>query len=260
MEGVSRFDAPNVTLFCLTDGGTTFGPEVFPNVTDGDRAALLADAGLPGIATQFNAYVLRFTDGRIAMVDTGCGALFGPAGGRVAGLLQQLNIAPADVSRLIFTHLHGDHCGGALNGDALVFPNAQVILHADEAAHWAGTDTPGGRLLAMASDIVHVTDGTDLGDGLRVWALPGHTPGHMGVRMDGLALVADVVHSEAVQLPDPRNCPSYDMDPEAAVRSRRAALSEVADHGLVWSGCHMLGPEKFAKLRRRGDGFVRVPL
>ena len=259
MQGVARFQAGAVEVLCLTDGGTVFGPEVFPDLPAVTRAAFLADAGLTDVQTEFNAYVLRFSDGRITLVDTGCGAIFGPRGGRLAGLLKALEIAPADVSRIIFTHLHGDHCGGALDDGRLVFPDAEIVIHKAESAHWQGKDAPGGRLLGLVQARL-VEDGADLGDGIRVWALPGHTPGHMGLRLDGLVLVGDVIHSEALQLPDPHNATKYDVDPAAALQSRTQALAEVADQGLIWSGSHMLGPQKFARLTRDGAGFRRVAL
>lgn len=260
MDGVSRYQVGQTEVICLTDGGKSFAPDVFPTVDALLRASRLADAGLDDIRTSFNCYVLRFSDARVALVDTGCGTAFGPAGGHMRGLLGGLGITPQDVSRIIFTHLHSDHCGGAINGDTLVFPNAQIIVHTDEAAYWTGRDVHAGKLLAAARDIKLVQDGDDLGDGLTAWALPGHTPGHMGVRLRELALVADVVHSEALQLPDPLTGPTYDMDAALAQKSRRLALETVADQGLVWSGCHMLGPEKFARLERCGQGFARVAL
>lgn len=246
---------------CLVDGGLTFGADVFPGVSARRQAELLAAAGLSGAETEFNAYVLRHDDGRVWLVDTGCGSAFGPAGGRMPARLAEMGIAPGDVSRVIFTHLHGDHCGGALVDRAPVYAEAEVVLHAREAAHWRGTDAPGGQVLAACADrLRRVGDGESLGDGIEVWALPGHTPGHMGLRIgETLVLAGDIVHSEALQLPDPRNATKYDVDAAQALASRRAALDEIADRGLVWAGSHMIGA-KFARLERAGGGYVKQPL
>ena len=260
MDGVSRYQVGQISVMCLTDGGANFPAKIFPSVDDALRATRLSDAGLSEIQTNFNCYVLQYPDGRVKMIDTGFGTKVVSAGGQMRALLEGLGIAPADVSQIVFTHLHNDHCGGAMDHDGLVFPNAEIILHVDEAAHWAGTDVAAGQLLAASKNTRTVEDGADLGDGLTVWALPGHTPGHMGLRLGELAFVGDVVHSEALQLPDPTTSSIYDVDAAAALKSRILALENVADHGLIWTGCHMLGPQKFARLKRVGQGFVRVPL
>ncbi|MEZ5714881.1 MAG: MBL fold metallo-hydrolase [Paracoccaceae bacterium] len=263
--GVSRLEGGGIKIggieaICLVDGGQVFGEDVFPDLPEAEREARLAAAGLTGAETEFNAYVLRHAGG-IDLVDTGCGTVFGDKGGRMAGLLAGLGIAPGDVTRILFTHLHGDHAGGAVAEGSAVFPQAEVVMHRDEAAFWQGKDTPGGAVLRAYARITLVEDGADLGHGIRAWFLPGHTPGHMGFRLgQGAVLVGDIVHSEALQLPDPALGPKYDSDGALAALSRRAALDEIADSGLIWSGSHMLGPGKFARLVRDGKGFARGPL
>ncbi|SDC87752.1 MBL fold metallo-hydrolase [Ruegeria marina] len=261
MAAGETFRAGPWQVTCLVDGGLTFGAEVFPEVPAARQAELLARAGLAGAETEFNAYVLRHDDGRVWLVDTGCGAAFGPAGGHMPARLAEMGIAPGDVSRVIFTHLHGDHCGGALVDCQPVYAAAEVVLHAREAAHWRGTEGLGGQVLAACGDSLRcVGEDEDLGDGIVVWALPGHTPGHMGLRIgEGLVLAGDIVHSEALQLPDPRNATKYDVDGSQALASRHAALAEIADKGLVWAGSHMIGA-KFARLERSGDGYAKLNL
>lgn len=248
-------------ITCLVDGGLTFGADVFPQVSGERQAELLAAAGLGGAETEFNAYVLRHDDGRVWLVDTGCGAGFGPAGGKMPERLAAMGIAPSDVSRLIYTHLHGDHCGGALVDGAPVYAAAEVVVHAREAAHWRGTEGLGAQVLTACGDaLCCVEDDADLGDGIAVWALPGHTPGHMGLKIgEDLVLAGDIIHSEALQLPDPENATKYDVDGPLALASRRAALAEIADKGLVWAGSHMIGA-KFARLERDGSGYRKTPL
>ena len=126
---------------------------------------------------------------------------------------------------------------------------------------WRGQDKPGGQVLAVYDRVRLVEDGADLGHGIRLWHLPGHTPGHCGLRIgSNLVLVGDIVHSEALQLPQPALRPMFDVDPAQAAASCTAALTEIADGGLVWSGSHMLGPDKFARLVRDGAGFRRQPV
>ena len=259
MRDVDRHTIGEVEVLCLTDGNTAFGPEVFPTLDATMRTARLDSAGLDGIASDFNVYVLRHAGG-IDLVDTGCGMLFGNKAGRLAGLLAELDIAPDAVSRVIYTHLHRDHVGGSLGAQGPVFAQAEVVMHRDEAMQWRDSDEPGAQVIASAQRLTLCDDGADLGQGISLWHLPGHTDGHCGLKIGTLRLVGDIVHSEALQLPDPDLSPIYDTDPAKAAATRRAALDEIARDGAIWSGSHMLGPGKFARLAAVGAGFERVAL
>ena len=260
MPARAAFRTGDVTVHCLADGAGHFGPDVFPGVNATTFTAACDAGAAPGIATHYNAYALRFDDGAVWLVDTGRGPLFGAGAGQLPAHLAALGIAAGDVSRIVFTHLHGDHAGGALADGALVYPRAEVVMHADEAAFWAGKDSAGGRLLAAVSPTC-VTDGEDLGRGLRAWALPGHTPGHMGLRIGAdLVLTGDILHADALQLAAPATATRYDTDTARATQSRMGALAHIAESGLVWSGSHTAGAGQFARLARAGAGYRRLPL
>jgi glyoxylase-like metal-dependent hydrolase (beta-lactamase superfamily II) len=259
MQGVARFQTDVAEVFCLTDGGTDFGADVFPTVDARTLAARLAAAGHSTIRTQFNAFLIRQGDA-LTLVDTGCGALFGDKGGQLPEQLAALGVAPADISTLVFTHLHGDHCGGALVDGAPVFANARVMLHPAEHAHWQDRDAPAARVIAAYADhIVLVTDGQAVADGVTVWALPGHTPGHIGLRIGaGLVIVGDIFHSAALQLPDPEVATIYDVDADVARQTRIAALAEFAARDLVFTGGHSVAPQVFARLITDGTGYRAI--
>ncbi|GAA4229653.1 glyoxylase-like metal-dependent hydrolase (beta-lactamase superfamily II) [Sagittula marina] len=258
MQGVDRFDAGGVEVICLTDGATVFDPSVFETCPEEIQQARLALVGLKEIQSEFNVYVLRHAGG-VDLVDTGCGAHFGDKAGRLGALLAEIGVSAEDVERVIFTHLHRDHVGGAMVEGRLAFPRARVVVHKDEAAFWTGKEGPADDLLKAVTPEL-VAHGADLGQGMTLEHLPGHTPGHSGLRIGDLMLVADIVHSEALQLPDPFLSPIYDVDGAQAADTRQLTLARIADKDLIWSGSHMRGPSKFARLRAVGDGFERVPL
>lgn len=261
MAQVDSFQSGPWRVDCLVDGGMTFGTDVFANVAPARQAELLGAAGLSAAVTEFNAYLMRHDDGRIWLVDTGCGSICGPEGGQLPARLAQVGLAPGDISRVILTHLHADHCGGLLGQAAALFDDAEILLHPDEVAHWRGTEAPGAQVLNTCADRLSLVRGDDdLGADVRVWALPGHTPGHFGLRIgQDLVLAGDILHSEVLQLPDPRHATQFDVDPALALASRRAALDEIAGRNLVWSGSHLIGA-KFARLRRAGDGFAKLDI
>lgn len=254
---MESFDSALGRVTCLVDGEMVFGPEVFPSVAQDRMAALLSAAGETEIRTEFNAFLLEVPGQPLTLVDAGCGVLFGPNGGRMMGLLAARGIAPGDIERVIFTHLHGDHVGGALEGDRAVFERAEILIHKDELTRWTGTGRPGEALLqAYGGRIQPVSDAQDLSPGLVIWHLPGHTPGHMGLRLaDDLVIVGDILHGEVLQLTDPAIATMYDDDAELAAQTRSAALEEIATRGVVYCGGHQLGPHKFARLQRDGAGY-----
>ena len=261
-DGISHIAVDGFEVWCLEDGTHVFDAATFPGCAWDEQQTRLAAAGLTGIRTVFNVYLIRDPAGGLTLVDTGCGDRKGYAGGALPQRLAALDVAPAAIDRLVFTHLHSDHVGGTLVDGALAYPNARVVMHPAEAAHWTGTDQGAGQVLAHLGDgWTAAEDGAEIVPGLTLWHLPGHTPGHAGLRIGSrLVLVGDIIHSEALQLGDPRLCTRYDVDPALATDMRLAALRTVADGGLIWSGSHMLGPSKFARLAEIGDGFIRVPL
>ncbi|MBS0122650.1 MBL fold metallo-hydrolase [Thetidibacter halocola] len=255
-----RFIAEGIEVWCLEDGTKSFDAATFPALDDATRAARLAAAGLQTMDTAFNVYLLRHPDGAVDLVDAGCGTLFGAGAGHLPARMADLGVAAEHVRTLIFTHLHGDHCGGAVLDGKPAFPNAQVLVHPADIAHFGAGEGPASVMLnAYAGRITPMTDGHILPGGLRVWHLPGHTPGHCGLHIgDGFALVADILHSFAVQLPDPGLGPRFDVDAAQAAQSRRAALDWLADTGAVWSGSHGIGA-RFLRAQRDGRGFRTVP-
>jgi len=259
MEGIVTYRAGGTEVICLTDGLLDLGTGVFPELAPERREA--AHPG--GLRIEVNVHLLRHADGSLDLVDTGCGpTIYAGAGGRLPGLLDGLGIAPAEIDRVIFTHLHGDHAAGALHPDGSpVFPAARLVMHAAEQAFWQGReDTAGGRLLAACGDQVEVVgDGDTLGQGMTTWHLPGHTPGHMGLRFDGgLVLLGDVIHCPELQFPDPDIHTRYDIDPAQGDASRRMALATIAAEGVVFSASHLTGAQKFLRLEVEGKGYRSV--
>jgi glyoxylase-like metal-dependent hydrolase (beta-lactamase superfamily II) len=125
-----------------------------------------------------SACVIPLGDHEAALVDAG----MDKTGSVILAELARHGLDPADVRTILLTHGHHDHIGAVP-----LFPNAQVMAMADEVDVVEGRSSGGGpllRLLPVRPTGVRVSralrDGETLPLGpyqVRVFALPGHTPG-----------------------------------------------------------------------------------
>jgi glyoxylase-like metal-dependent hydrolase (beta-lactamase superfamily II) len=135
-----------------------------------------------------HAWVIRHPDG-VILVDTGIGQgndaideWYRPRVVPIDEALASVQLSPDDVTAVVLSHLHFDHCGQQRQLDAPVF--VQRAEH-DEAqrprytvAAWAEISPTRLRL---------VDGDEEIAGGVRLVATPGHTPGHQAVVVDGPA-------------------------------------------------------------------------
>ena len=146
---------------------------------------------------------------------------------------------PSRVTYVALSHLHYDHVGGAH-----LFPSAQILTGAGELEHArSGNDRyclPADldRLLPLAPRELAVGDTDLFGDGSVVLlALPGHTPGQLGLqvrlRSRTVVVTGDAAHLQLgieAEQPFPG-----DGDPVAAVASlRRLRSVRAQESATVW--------------------------
>jgi glyoxylase-like metal-dependent hydrolase (beta-lactamase superfamily II) len=185
----------NITNF-RTDGGAMFGvvpkmlwSRVYP--ADNDNLIVLS----------LRSMIIE-TGNRIILVDTGWGdkqderffSYVHLHGGE--GLIQGLansGYKPEDITDVILTHLHADHCGGAArkktegNGYELTFPNANYHLSRAQW-EWAKKGNPREADSFLEENILPLGEGGQLNlvekdcvlfPGISVRICFGHTPGLM---------------------------------------------------------------------------------
>jgi glyoxylase-like metal-dependent hydrolase (beta-lactamase superfamily II) len=257
----------------ITDGAVTFTPDLFPETSESHIDALRGDAP---IETNFNAVLIR-NGGRVILADAGPRDLFGPTCGFLPEGLAELGVTPEEVDTLLATHLHPDHVAGMItaNGQA-VFPNATLHVAQADRAFWSEDANFTGALsgiadwaklaqavLAAYGDRLEIlSEGQEAAPGLSGFALPGHTPGHSGWRLDSdgasLIHVGDIVHAPALQIPDPEVGISFDIDMATARATRKRLLDQLASDGTLFTGGHFLQPA-FNRVTRRGAGYALEP-
>ncbi|MYV96699.1 MBL fold metallo-hydrolase [Streptomyces sp. SID3343] len=163
--------------------------------------------------------------------------------------LASLGVDPAELETVAFTHLHEDHTGwarpDAVAGGHSLFPNARWIVGEGElrgGVPASGERLAGERLAGERTRTTTAADGTEIAEGVRAWALPGHTPGHTAWVLDagdGRRIVAfgDAMHSP-VQVRHPDWEVVLDHDRDMAERSRRRLVEFLAQDGVYGFGVH----------------------
>jgi glyoxylase-like metal-dependent hydrolase (beta-lactamase superfamily II) len=143
-------------------------------------------------AASINSFALVDDDGSVTLVD--CGLKRAPA--KIVAGLRAIGRHPCDVTRIVLTHAHTDHAGGA--AEMVARTGAPVAVHEADAAYVeAGHHPPYDPSLLVGRLITRIPGGgfppvpvgerladgqlLDVGGGLRIVATPGHTPGHVSL-------------------------------------------------------------------------------
>ncbi|MGZ4617378.1 MAG: MBL fold metallo-hydrolase [Frankiaceae bacterium] len=152
-----------------------------------------------------NSYVIADEDGSLTLIDAG--PRWAPR--RLLAGLAGLGKSPQDVTRIVLTHGHPDHAGGAARMRRE--SGAGVLVHERDAAYVEGGKGPptGNRFtnsglfvrlsgsFAPAPVTHSMTDGEVLpvAGGLRVLHTPGHTPGHVSLLHErtGVLVTGDAI-------------------------------------------------------------------
>ena len=191
-----------------------------------------------GVPASVSAFLLEI-DGKRILFDTGMGS----ADSRLLTNLSAAGVTPADIDYLYLTHFHGDHIGGMMKGDTVVFPKAEVYASRQEYDAWM--QMPDEKKMQVAAtmeaykDRLHlVAHGDTLPCGVVALDCAGHTPGHTAYRAGRFLIVGDLVHGAALQLAHPEICAAYDMDPQPAIKQRRYYLDYARQNHLLLAGMH----------------------
>jgi glyoxylase-like metal-dependent hydrolase (beta-lactamase superfamily II) len=189
---------------------------------------------------------------RLVLIDAGIGPRSGVsmsgsgtfAGGELLNSLSKQQIAPADITDVIFTHLHFDHVGWASHNGAIVFPNATFRCDARDWEHFRENERVQPILEPIRDRLVTWQGSGPLCPGIDTMSAPGHTPGStILVLSSGAArglLVGDVVHCP-VELLDDEWAGLGDVDPELAKRTRNALAREIEGTDTPVAAAHFPG-------------------
>ena len=234
----------------VLDGEGRFSPtRAFRGTTDEQWAVhrdLLDADGMLGFA--MGGFLVRSGD-RVVLVDLGLGprSFMGIQGGALLESLGALGVQPADVTDVVFTHLHADHIGWATDADAVpVFERATYRCDPADWQHFT-IDHPGeeAEKLAPVADRLEMWEpGTTIVPGIDTLAAPGHTPGSTVIVIsqgtERAMLLGDVVHCP-VELLDDEWGALFDVDPALALRTRTALARELEGTATPVAATHFAG-------------------
>jgi glyoxylase-like metal-dependent hydrolase (beta-lactamase superfamily II) len=194
--------------------------------------------------------------GKIYLIDNGSGDKFNDKMRSIYSLdynhsnlkdsLKQIGLKPEDITDMVFTHLHFDHCGGTTRYDEAgdiqeVFPNA--IYHVN-SRHWETANAPNEREKASffseniepikkSGRLNLVKDHHQFESGFSTIPMNGHTEGQqLPVFNDGkrtIVYAADLLPTFAhVPLPWVMG---YDMAPIQTLKEKESFLNEASSNG-----------------------------
>jgi len=184
------------------------------------------------------------------------------------------NAAKAGVSResidtVVCTHLHLDHVGWNTmleNGRWVpTFPKARYIMGQREWEHWSQYDGVADFKQAIEDSVRPVVDAglAELVETNRkltseVWLepTPGHTPGHVSVRIssggNNAVITGDMMHNP-IQIAHPDWVCDFDADPRLAADTRLKFVERYCDQPVQVLGTHFAGPTGGHIVRRSGS-------
>jgi glyoxylase-like metal-dependent hydrolase (beta-lactamase superfamily II) len=151
-----------------------------------------------GVPRTMNAYLIADDGGGATLFDTGIRSM--------ASALREAAAALGGVNRVVLSHAHVDHRGGApgLGHPVIVHPAERADAEGDAGRHYGHLERLNVPARWLYPSFTRMWDGgpvqvagtVDEGDevaGFRVVHLPGHAPGQIGLfrERDGLALAGD---------------------------------------------------------------------
>jgi len=251
----------NGTLSVVSDGYLSL-PRSFLYPDSIDRSELDAVLTAHNLDTttltpDCNVTIWR-TGERLILFDVGSGPNFMPTAGQLVENLFAIDIDPADVTDVVFTHAHPDHLWGLLDDfDELICPNATYHMSATEWDYWRADDTldktPDARKsfvvgaqnrFPLIEDVMQLfAPGEEILPGVEAVATHGHTPGHTSFNIhsgnDSIMLVGDALTNVAVSFAKPAWHTNSDQNPEQGAATRLKLLDRLSADQSILIGYHL---------------------
>ena len=187
---------------------------------------------VPTMGNGINSFFFIEDDGSITLVDTGVKS----APKKIVAAINYLNKDVKDIRKVLFTHSHDDHAGGAAKiieiiGEPEVLAHESEIKYLEsgtnpprDLTHLAGfffRFMPAGKYSPIKVDTaINDKQLLPIAGGLEVIHTPGHTPGHVSFlhKPSGVLITGDSVFNFGFKLAWSLSafCTSFDQSRETA--------------------------------------------
>lgn len=222
-----------------------------------EQAAIAQLSARPsGVRFLFNQYLVEDGERRI-LIDAGAAGSIGQTG-QLPQALAALGLKPDKIDAVIVTHMHQDHMGGLVLGGKNNYPGAELYIDRRDITYWTDPAKRNGApdylqtSFRMAEEVVRLyprlqaIDGErEIMRGVSIVDLTGHTPGHIGVRVEdggkSMIMVSDmifpVVHPAATDV-----FFLFEQDRAAAKAMRDRFFPRAVSEGALIAATHMPFP------------------
>jgi len=274
--GVYRYTIGEFELTALYDGiwYRPIGDKFIRNAPFAEVESALAQAFMPTdkLTTPFTTLIVN-TGKKLVLLDTGTGGQIAPSAGMIVENLAAAGLSPKAVDLIVISHFHPDHINGIKDKDnALIFPNAEILVPAAEWAFWMDDANMNAaaadlkltfrnqrRIFAdIAGQVTRFEPGKEVTPGISTLPAPGHTPGTVVVTLasarESALFCGDVLH-HAIQVYHPRWNSFVCADAELARASRRRVLEQCSGTGALLLPTHFGAPFS-CRIEAKGGGFL----
>jgi len=229
------------------------------------------------LATPFTTLVVN-TGRKLILIDTGTGGQIAPSAGVLRDNLSAAGIAPKAVDQIVISHFHPDHINGIKDKDnALIFPNAEIMVPEPEWAFWMDDANMNAaaadlkltfrnqrRIFAdIAKLVTQFAPGKDVAPGIETLPAAGHTPGHTVFAIhsgdQSLLVLSDTAQHPAVFARHPDWQAAFDIDGKAAVATRKKLFDRATADRMLVTGYHFPFPA-CGHLIKTACGYEHVPV
>jgi len=218
------------------------------------------DEATGDLGSRIQSFVVR-TPRHTVLIDTCVGndkeregsALWHRRRGSYLDDLRRAGVAPEAVDYVVCTHLHVDHVGWntrLVDGRWMpTFPRATYVWAGEEWEYWRHE-----KDACIADSVVPVVDAgqaalVDSDHAVDAWLrfepTPGHTPGHVAVRLStsaGEAVFSGDLMHRVVQVAEPQWSSRFCADPKRAAATRHEFIERHADSGVLVLAAHFPKP------------------